>query len=247
MNNLRFTVCSFNLWQDFYWPAREKSLKHFMSNHFPDIVALQELHPKTLSLLDNTLNLHQRIDDDFPGWKSESNIYWNHNLFELVSYGMEDVGIEEEYRNLFWVKLKCKDDNSLEILIATAHFTCCNSKNEMATGYNPRIKQANNTAIQLERLLKNKTPVIFMGDLNEDEHPIWCLEKEGYKSVYAALNRAPVITSPALPLPNKIPAVDDWIFFKGNIYPMTIDVPNCCYEGMVPSDHKPILSTFKFV
>jgi endonuclease/exonuclease/phosphatase (EEP) superfamily protein YafD len=41
-----------------------------------------------------------------------------------------------------------------------------------------------------------------------------------------------------------MPAVDDWIYFRGAIQPMTFDVAHCASAGLPPSDHRPVLATF---
>ncbi len=242
----RIVVCTINLWRDTCWSAREAAVRAFLRVTQPDILAVQELHPVTRLVLDEELRAHQRIEDDFPGWTSESNVYWHRSCFSLVEYGAQDIGIVEPQRRLFWVKLSLKGFCDRLVLCATAHFTSCNLEEEKTSGHNPRLEQASRCAAALTQLASPALPIIFMGDLNEDEHPFWRLTAAGFSEVCHALSRSPQVTSPALPHPAKMPAVDDWIYYRGAIRPMTIEVVHSCYDSLPPSAHRPLLATFCF-
>mgnify|MGYP006191756549 CR=1 FL=1 len=43
-------------------------------------------------LIDETLPGHARVDDEFEGWTTESNVYWRESLFSEIEHGAEDVG-----------------------------------------------------------------------------------------------------------------------------------------------------------
>jgi hypothetical protein len=94
-DNPRIVVCTVNLWRDTCWPAREEALRVFLRATQPDILAIQELHPVTRRVLDEELRGHQRIEDSFPGWEYESNVYWNKSFFSMFAYGAQDIGITE--------------------------------------------------------------------------------------------------------------------------------------------------------
>src|SRR5690625_3714045 len=103
--SFRFVACTYNLWKDERWPDRNEPLRRFITRHQPDILCAQELCLQSRHLLDQVLGTHQRVDDYFEGWTQEGNIYWNRSLFELVEYGAEEIGILEQWRRLFWVRL----------------------------------------------------------------------------------------------------------------------------------------------
>lgn len=240
----RIVVCTCNLWRDTCWPGREAALRTFLRATQPDILAVQELLPVTRRVLDEELKDHQRVEDAFPGWEYESNLYWNRSFFSMLEYGAQDIGIVEAQRRLFWVKLTLNGIHDKRLLCATAHFTCCNLDDEKTSGHNPRLEQASRCASELKRLSSPTLPIIFMGDLNEDEHPFWRFTTAGFSEVCHALSRSPQVTSPALPRPGKMPAVDDWMYYRGDIRPITIEVVHSCYDSMPPSDHYPVLATF---
>ncbi|MAG13250.1 MAG: endonuclease [Spirochaetales bacterium] len=238
----RFVVCSLNLWNNRHWDKRQQALRKFLHGSMPDVLALQELRPTTRAAIDHMLVEYQRVDDDFPGWSHEGNIFWNQEIFSLKEYGAEDFGAVEKYSRLYWVKLVLT--SGTEILFATAHFTAGNKIDEKKTGLNPRLSEATRCAEHLNRLTTEKQRVVFMGDLNEDEHTLWRLSAGGFTDVCTALHRTPQPTGPAVPLAGKIPAVDDWIYFRGPIRPMNFEVARCQADPFPPSSHWPVLATF---
>lgn len=42
----------------------------------PDVLAVQELRRPTRDLIDESLSTPRRVDDPFPGWEQEGNIWW---------------------------------------------------------------------------------------------------------------------------------------------------------------------------
>ena len=74
--------------------------------HLPDILCVQEFRPVTRDCVDDILVTHQRVEDPFEGWSQAGNIYWHRELFELVEYGVEDIGQLEKLRRLFWLRLR---------------------------------------------------------------------------------------------------------------------------------------------
>ena len=118
----RLSIVTYNLWNTVRWPVREAALKQFVDLFQPDILCLQELRAETQSFLDQALPQHQRVADDLPGWTCESNIYWRSDLLEGVDHGAEDVGMLEEHRRLFWVRLQVRQP-ARTIFVSTAHFT----------------------------------------------------------------------------------------------------------------------------
>ncbi len=244
-NTLRFTVCTLNLWERSRWPERRASLEAFLSLHKPDILCLQELRPETRDCIDSAFTgSHSRIDDAFEGWVNEGNIYWNRTLFEKVTHGAEDVGMSDSDRRLFWATLKLHQDPSKTLLVSTAHFTWPGHERELITGTNQRIPQARKTAETLQKLSTPNEPQLFMGDLNDQYLVLRILRESGLKDIFTALGRMPRATRPAAPTYHGNPETVDWMFFRGEIRPMTAEVVDFFLGDIAPSDHKPVLATF---
>jgi len=241
---IRFVVCTYNLWSDERWPERKEPLKRFLSYHLPDILCVQELRPVTRDLIDAVLEFHRRVDDPFRGWSHEGNIYWNTAMFELDRYGTEDIGMFEELRRLFWVKLRFRDQERA-LWVATAHYTWSGTDREMDTGVNPRIAQARKTVEALDRLVPPSEALLFMGDLNDFLHPLRILRQGALRDSFSALGRLPSPTWPALPIAQGPPELDDWILHRGPIHPMTSSVVDFYVGDFPPSDHKPLMATWR--
>jgi endonuclease/exonuclease/phosphatase family metal-dependent hydrolase len=245
---IRFVACTYNLWNDRRWPGREPVLRKFMEYHAPDIVCLQELRPVTRAVLDDVLSTHRRVEDPFEGWIQEGNIFWNAELFEMMAYGAEDIGILEKLRRLFWVRLKIRGSDPARVLfVSTAHYTWPGHQVELEQEKNLRIPQARKTLQVLGELVPGEEPMLFMGDLNDSGHPIRILHEGGLADSFNGLGRYTTSTWPAAPIDQGTPEVDDWIFFRGPIRPMTSQVVDFYVNDLPPSDHKPVLATFRLL
>jgi endonuclease/exonuclease/phosphatase (EEP) superfamily protein YafD len=245
---IRFTVCSYNLWNDQRWPDRQEPLKQFLQRHLPDILCIQELRPVTCDFVDAVLQDHQRVEDPFAGWQQEGNIYWNEEMFELVEHGAEDIGILEELRRLFWVRLRFRGTAKAPTLfVSTAHYTWPGHAAELKDGANVRIPQARKTVEVLNALVPPDEALLFMGDLNDYGHPIHILRQGGLTDSFAALGRHASPTWPAVPIAQGPPSPLDWIFHRGPIRPMTCDIVDFYVADLPPSDHKPIMATYRYL
>ena len=243
----RFVACTLNLWGDMRLPEREPALRTFLSASVPDLLGVQELTPGLLSILESALPDHERVREEIPlGWTGESNLFWARDRFRALEHGAEPFGALEPNRRVFWVRLAPWENEARTLLFATVHLTACLYEPETSTGQNPRPGQATTAADSLLRVARPDEPVLFLGDFNEDELTFWRMERAGFSEVNAALGRSPQATSPSFPLPDRMPAVDDWIYFRGPIHPMSIDVARCASPGLPPSDHRPVLATFRW-
>lgn len=240
----RAVICTLNLWQTSRWAERQASLLRFLELHSPDILCVQELRPESAILIERALPGHDRIRDPFPGWIREGNIFWRRGAFRSEAHGMEEVGMVEPERRLFWVRLGSAGGGSL--LVSTAHFTWPGNAREMEDGVNVRRGQARRTAEALDRLAPSPFPALFMGDLNDHYHPIKVLKAAGFTDVFTGLGRNPRATRPAAPTYQGTEETLDWIFYRGNIRPMTAEVVDFFHGDFAPSDHKPVLATLAF-
>lgn len=243
----RFVACTYNLWKDKRWPERAAPLRQFMALHQPDILCVQELCPQSRDLLDQVLTTHQRVEDTFKGWETEGNIYWNQDLFNLIGYGAEEVGILEQWRRLFWVQLQPHDLEAPSLLVATAHYTWPGNHQEREDRINIRTLQARNTVEALNRLEATSAPLLFMGDLNDHYSPLKVLQQAGLTDCFTALGRIPQVTRPAFPTHVHTPEVVDWMLHWGPLQPMACDVADFFAGDIAPSDHKPLLATYRLL
>ena len=141
---------------------------------------------------------HQRVEDPFEGWSQDGNIYWHHEPFEFVEYGVGDIGQLEKLRRLFWVRLRLRNAGRQQTLfVATAHYTWYGNEQERTEGLNPRIDQARKTVETLDKLVPESEPLLFTGDLNDFALPIQVLHRAGLTNSFWALGTMPSPTWPA--------------------------------------------------
>jgi hypothetical protein len=177
---IRLSLVTYNLWNITRWPLRKNALIGFFQAYRPDIFCLQELRKQTRSTLDKSLPAYRRIDDPHPGWTKESTIYWNNDLLEGLEHGIEDIAITSDpNRGLFWARLRLRAAGTT-ILVSTAHYTYQQHPDEVRTGHNPRLLQAQRTAQALQRLVRNGEAGFFLGDLNDPVLPTMVLAQAGY-------------------------------------------------------------------
>lgn len=244
---VRFTVCTYNIWTSTRWPERRQALQRFAQHTLPDILCLQELIADSRAALDEVLfATHQRVDDPFEGWTREGNLYWNTNLFEIVEHGAEQIGIWEEFRRMFWARLRVKDGSNRTILVATAHFTWSGNPIELETTNNVRVPQSRAAVEALNRLQQPDEPQLFMGDLNDAGRPIAILREGGFTDCFNGMGRYSVATYPATPTANGPQQTIDWLMHRGALRPMSAGVIDFYDGDLAPSDHKPVLATYGF-
>lgn len=237
-----FLACTYNLWATFRWEERRQPLKRFLELNRPDVLCVQELSPVATDLIGDTLPGMRRVEDPFPGWSEEGNIFWNTDLFDLVEYGAEEIGQMNENRRLFWVRLS--RDSGDTILVATAHFTWNGNFREVGERINVRVGEAEAAAAHLDELVHEGEPVLFIGDFNDYLHPLRVLRMAGFEDSFMALGRVPVITYPAFPIPHQPPELLDWMLHRGPIRATLTSVVDFYVQEFPPSDHKPVLTTY---
>ena len=242
MHPFTFVACTYNLWATYDWPQRRRPLQRFLELQRPDVLCAQELSSETSEVICNTLPHLRRVDDSFPGWVEEGNVFWNSDLFELVEYGAEDIGILEDLRRLFWVRLARESDETL--VVATAHFSWTGNIRELTENVNVRVSQAEAAAAALEVLVHRDEPVLFMGDFNDFLHPLRMLRIAGFEDSFMALGQEPAITYPAFPITHQPPELLDWMMHRGPIRPTLTSVVDFHLQQVAPSDHKPVVTSY---
>jgi endonuclease/exonuclease/phosphatase family metal-dependent hydrolase len=130
------------------WDERRVPLQRFLQVNRPDILCVQELTPQACGLIDAALPDHRRVEDPFPGFTEEGTIYWNTEIFDLVEYGAEDIGIIEEKRRLSWVRLRTT--SGATVVVATAHFTWLWEAGASGEWITVRVAQAKAAVMALE-------------------------------------------------------------------------------------------------
>jgi len=244
MHPFTFLACTYNLWGAERWEERRAPIQRFLEVNRPDILCLQELTPGACELIDSTLTTHRRVEDPFPGWTQEGNIYWNTEVFDLVEYGAEDVGILEEARRLFWVRLVAR--SGATVVVSTAHFSWLWDVGASGEWVTVRVAQAQAAVAALDDVVQPDEPVLFMGDFNSYLYPINVMRDGGFEDSFQPLGRAPAITHPAFPTAEP-PSLLDWMMHRGRIRPTLTSVVDFYVDGVPPSDHKPILTTYSLI
>ncbi len=248
---VRLSVLTYNLWNNQRWPDREPALRAFFTRFSPDIFCLQELRPETRAALDRVLPGHCRVDDPFPGWENESNIYWNAGLLEEVSHGVEDIALRSDpNRGLFWARLRVLATGQT-VFVSTAHLTYQEHPEEILTGRSPRVEQVVETVKALKRMAAQDEPVFFMGDLNDPVLPTYKLAEEGYQSCFVRLGLVPPPTWPSFPTANVrewnrlTSQTIDWLVSNDRARPMSAQTPHFYHGDLSPSDHWPVLAVYE--
>ena len=236
-----FLACTYNLWGEERWEHRHSPLRRFLEVNRPDVLCVQELTLAARELITNTLPWLGSVNDPFPGWTEEGNICWNGDVFELVEYGAEDIGILEKARRLFWVRLMVPSGDTL--VVATAHFAWLWDAGPSGEWVTVRVAQAETAVGALDSVVQPGEPVLFMGDFNGYLYPIDVLRDGGFEDSFHVLGRAPQITHPAFPT-SESPTLLDWMMHRGPIRPTLTSVVDFYVDGVPPSDHKPILTTY---
>lgn len=276
MASTRLSFMTLNLWGTDYWPRRREAVKQLLRKHRPDILCLQEFSKQAEQLLERVLQGRDHVNrrrDDFLGWRSEGNIYWNKKRLKLArrsdkepNIGREEVAIDQQqwptqmYRRLFWVRLKLIDAEHT-IFVSTAQLTFKGSKADQG-GLNPRkleIDRIISELTSIPRHAKDKKPVepaFFMGDVN-DTSPIFDLYHAGFVDCFTGVGK-PI--PPTVPVFRKGGGIDallkreplrslssDCITANKLADPREAKVLKFRYRGVAPSDHWPVWAEYELI
>lgn len=252
-----FVAMTHNLWGDHHAEDRTEALARMYRLRPPDLLATQELRHWSREVLDQVLPHHERVEDDFPGWEGESNLWWNTRAFSAVEHGTQDVGILAEHARLFWVRLTTTTQPERTLVFATAHLTWPGHPDERASGVNQRTPQAAAIVEALDELA-GVGPCLFTLDINDIGGPLWELGNGGFLDTFTALGRHSPVTHPIVPdpfadglgtrlSPIASPAkAIDWILMRGGVAARASEVVEYFHRGIAPSDHAPVSATLTF-
>ncbi|MBX6355974.1 MAG: endonuclease [Micromonosporaceae bacterium] len=250
-----FVAMTYNLWGDTHLDRREPAIRDLFTTRPPDLLATQELRPRSRAMLDEALPGHARVDDDFPGWALQSNLWWRTELFDLVEYGWRDVGILDPHAGLFWVRLRPTHGQAPALVFSTAHLTWPGHTEERRDRRNRRTGQAERVVAALDEIAGDG-PCLFTVDINDIGEPLWVLGNGGFLDTFTALGRTSPVTHPVSPLPfattrgtrlsplGSPSKAIDWIFSRGPVTTRASEVVEFFSSGSAPSDHKPVVATF---
>ncbi|WP_157612473.1 endonuclease/exonuclease/phosphatase family protein [Ruania albidiflava] len=247
-----FTSMTLNLWGDWDFARRRDSLARMMSLREPDLLGVQELCPQSAEVIDAALPHHERVHSD-GGWLEEGNLWWNTDLFEAIEHGFVDIGHQERYRGLFWVKLKHRHHATLApLVLATAHLTFPGNPDELRTERSPRTDQARAAATALQEIASDGTAILCL-DANDYARPLWAMYDAGFRDPFGTLGRTCPFTFPVTPRFDRpmrwegvhvVEKVLDWHLFIGELRPRCAEVVDFFLDNVAPSDHKPVVTTF---
>jgi endonuclease/exonuclease/phosphatase family metal-dependent hydrolase len=250
-----FVAMTYNLWGDTHLEQREPAIRDLFGTRPPDLLATQELRPRSRDVLDEALPGHARVHDDFPGWATQSNLWWRRELFDLVEFGAHDVGILAEHARLFWVRLRPRSGGAPPLVFSTAHLTWPGHPQERQDGRNRRTGQAERVVAALNEIAGDGA-CLFTVDINDIGQPLWVLGNAGFIDSFSALGRTSPVTHPVSPMPftttrgTRLSPLEspskaiDWIFSRGPIVTRASEVVEFFSSGSAPSDHKPVVATF---
>ena len=194
---VRMSIVTYNLWGTERWLERSPALRRFCTTYRPDVMGVQELSVESGALIDEALPDHARVEDDFSGWTTEGNIWWNNELFELITYGAEDIGIEAPGdRRLFWVRLQLRD-RPRTLWVGSLHLTAADTSKELDEGWNSRVSETKRAVDALDRVVDTDEPAFLVGDFNDALAPLAHLFGAGFHSCFARLAQLPPPTMPA--------------------------------------------------
>ena len=215
-----FSLMTYNLWKTdgipTYWEKRRGVLLRQLKKLNPDIMVVQELHPDIMECILEALPGHKYIQskegtEPFPGYTDEGNIFYRDSMFKEVDSGYEDIQQEEEYRRLFWIRLKFICNGK------TALFTNAHQK-EIDTDLNLRKIQARLTINKLNAMQLDNEPCFFGGDLNESFWPKELLNYAGFVDCFSSLSlpcRPTHPNRPTLSLEDTLAdQALDWLFVR---------------------------------
>jgi hypothetical protein len=214
------------------------------------VPGVQELSAQSRSLIDEVLPDRARVEDDFPGWTTEGNVWWDDRLFELVAHGAEDIGIEAPGdRRLFWVRLRLRD-RPQTFWVGDAHLTAADTRRELDEGCNSRVAETKRAIGALGRLVTAGEPAFLLGDFNDALAPLAHLFASGYHSCFGKLGQLPPPTMPAFTerlfgYGFSSNFVHDWIVANDRARPLAASSPHVFADHVPPSDHWPIHAVYE--
>ena len=263
----RISVMTFNMCKTdgfpINWPQRRLPIIECFTTFTPDILCVQELHPLLHETIVAALPTHAFVQDEFAGWQQEGNIYWNSSMFQLLEYGMVDIGIMEPLRRLFWVRLAIRElpvgdeakSSTNQLLVATAHYTWQGHEEERNSDINLRKQQTRRTITALQepavKFADPQLPILFMGDLNENYHPRRMLREAGFVDCFAELRLPTPKTHPQRPTEPKediqVGTTLDWIVQNRYARPLLASALQdlFCTGGYSVSDHCPVMCIYE--
>ncbi len=249
---VRLSMVTYNLWGTERWPEREPAIRLFFERYQPDVLCVQELTLETRQLLDDILSDHGRVEDPFIGWMTEGNIWWNHDLFQLVEYGAEEFGIEAyPDRRLFWTRLQVVD-RPTTLFVGDIHLSDAGLHSELEGGCNSRVREIKEIIETLGRLVDDREAAFLLGDYNDSLAPLAHLLLAGFDSCWAKLHQIPPPTMPAYPdrlLGSGFASsfVLDWIVANRNARPLSASSPHVYAGHVAASDHWPVHAVYELI
>lgn len=235
-----------NLWNTEKIDIRIDSIINFFKIYKPDFLCIQELRKLTRDLLDKELVGYSRVHDSFIGWRDESNIYYNKEMFSEVEHGRINLNMPEENRGLFYLRAKVKETHQ-KLFISTIHLTHQGNADEINTSYSYRQNEAKIVGLSLNNLVEENEGAIVCGDFNDPYHPVRIISKETeFVEVYKSLQLEAPITFPCSTISKEYGLVEslDKIMHNSMLFPIIANSPRMVLSQGV-SDHYPVMAVFE--
>ncbi|WP_158293192.1 endonuclease/exonuclease/phosphatase family protein [Tamlana fucoidanivorans] len=253
--NIKFASANYNpLWRD-----RRDMQVDLINKYQPDVIATQEGLKEQIDFLEAQLPDYVMVGEGRQGGDDDEHmaIFYRRDKFrlrELNSFALSKTpevlgsGPDINPRIVTWVRLAYKNipeeevgypypedyrghwENNKEFYVFNTHFF---------NGHEPlgRLNAAIMIKEKLEELYQfgsweNNKPIFLMGDFN-------CQPKSEPHQIFVGEDK--FLKDPNTIHDTKI----DWILFKGNVEAQSYKELDYNINGVYPSDHKPILVTFR--
>jgi hypothetical protein len=171
----------------------------------PDILLLQEVTEKNLSLVEDALPTHaslRQVGADCFSLDGEGCILWDKGSFHLVDSGAEDLSEKvNPRRKLLWARLQLVGSSTV-LFVSTAHLPWTGNEDEVVSGLNHRIGISQRIAefLTMRQAVHREDIFVFGGDMNDDFHPPRVLRAAaGLVDVFEQLDLPPPVTHPVRP------------------------------------------------
>jgi hypothetical protein len=201
----RITIATFNIWGDELFPARAPRLTAAVQRLRPDVLLLQEVTEKNLSLVEDALPTHaslRQVGADSFSLDGEGCILWDKEVFHLLDSGAEDLSERvNPRRKLLWARLQLAGSATV-LFVCTAHLPWTGNEDEVVSGLNPRIGISQHIAefLTLQQAVHREDIIVLGGDMNDDFHPPRVFRSgAGLVDVFEQLDLPPPVTHPVRP------------------------------------------------
>ena len=234
------------------WHLRKDTILKMVKSLNIDICGSQELRKLQIDYLfpDDTYNYVIAPKEDDPNQRLMNNlILYKKDKFEVIENGFFWLLPQRKWRHCIWAKFREKQSNTT-FYIFNIHFPTPREAGE------EKQQEASQTLVENIKKIANGQTIILTGDFNsiETKPQIKTIKQSGLvdsKEVSKTKPQGPHFTynyyktSFAPNTPKTKFVCIDYIFCSPNIEVNSFKVVNDCINGILPSDHYPVVAEIK--